>query len=222
MSSEPRVGFNNNITYVSTEIGRIIGLAHETGNQIFTTPVLTDSVPFNICLTKDYLISDIRLRNSNSKAWVVYYKQTGAKHEVTTTNFETTKLYGDSKSNTMIAFCNINNVGEIITYNATNGSIENRLKADNIKINQSCKIDEYNFIFSSNKLLFHVDIQNNTMNQIAVADDDILDIEFDIINNKIILVYSNKAEVLSYPSLTITKTIESDNELNGIELLYTH
>ena len=214
------IAVDNNRVYISTEIGRIIGLDNRDGTQVFSTPVLPDSVPNNICLTKDYLVSDFTVRNSNSKFWTVFYKQTGYKYRVVDTNFETVDLYANINENRVIAFCNTNSNGRIITYDITNNNIEETIIIDNISIDNSCKIDNNNYLFSSNNFLFHADIYNKTSIKIASADDNIIDLKFNYINNQIILVYSSKVEILSYPQLTIVKTINSNYLMEEIELLY--
>ncbi len=215
-----KIAVDNNIVYISTEIGRIIGLDSREGTQVFSTPVLPDSVPYNICLTKDFLISNFTLRNSDSKLWTIFYKQTGNKYQIFETNFETVNLYSYSNENKIIAFCNSNLDGSIITYDIANNNIEETITIDNISIDNSCKIDNNNYLFSSNNFLFHADIHNKTSIKIASADDNIIDLKFNYINNQIILVYSSKVEILSYPQLTIVKSINSNYLMEEIELLY--
>jgi outer membrane protein assembly factor BamB len=211
---------NNNLVYLSTDIGRIIGLTIDNGIQVFNTPVLPDSAPTNICITDDYLIADTRLRNSGATIWTTYYKQTGSKYQLFPTDYETTTIYDLEDNNRVIAFCNNNLTGQIINFNIKNNTIENRLVTTNIEIQKSCKIDETNFLFSSGNELFHFDQKNQLYVKILDTDDIIYDIKFDYINSQLFIIYLYKAEIVSYPGLAIIETIETLMQIKKAELLY--
>jgi len=213
---------NNNIVYLSTNIGRIIGLTADNGIQIFNTPILADSTPYNLCITEDYLIADTRLRNSGSTIWATYYKQTGNKYQIFPTNYETLAIYSLESKNRIVAFCNNNSTGQIISFNVKTNNIENSLIVTNIEIQQSYKIDENNFLFSSENKLFHFDQQNQSYAKILETEDIIYDLKFDFINSYLFVTQSNKTEIYSYPGLINIETIETLYQIENVELLYSY
>jgi len=216
-----RVLVNNNIVYFSTAIGRIIGLTDNEGIQIFNTLVLPDSIPVNLCITDDFLIADTKLRNSGSRVWVTYYIHTGSKYQMFPTNNETVKIF-NFENNNVVVFCNNNSTGQIIIYNAETNIIENNLIINNIEIQQSCKINKTNFLFSSTNKLYHFDLINQSYTKIMETEDNIIDIKFDHINSQLFVLQINKLETLSYPELNNIGTIETSYPLYRIELKYSY
>ena len=211
---------SNNIIYFSTAIGRIIGLTLDDGIQIFTTPILPDSIPFNICSTTDYLVSDFSLRNSDSKVWVSFYKNTGNKFQLFPTNYEAVSMYGTKNDNLVTVFCNKNSIGAICQYNVDGNNIETQLELTNIEVHHTCEIDKNNFLFSSDNKLYHFNIQNQSYVKITDADDNIIDMKFDGLNNRLFVLNEYKLDVFTYPGLTKITSIESANLLVGVELKF--
>jgi len=211
---------DDNIVYFSTAIGRIIGLTTVDGIQVFTTPVLPDSIPMNICSTTDYLVTDTKLRNSNSKIWISYYKQTGKKYQMFPVDYETVDLYGFENENAITVMCNTNSNGKIIRYNVYENNIEESVTVENNKIQQTCKIDENNFLFSSDKSIFHFNWENSSYEKVANMDEAIVDIKFDVVNMRLFVIHDSKAQIYSYPSLFKIAEIESSFSLKGVELKY--
>lgn len=221
----PYPEFNNihireNVIYFSTAIGRIVGLTLNDGIQVFTTPVLPDSIPYNICSTSDYLFSDFSLRNSDSKVWVSFFKSTGNKFQLFQTNYETVSMYGQKNENLTTIFCNKNSIGSIIQFNVDENNIETQLELTSTEIHQTCKIDETDFLFSSNNQLFHFNSQNQSYEKVKDADYEILHIKFDELNNRLFILHANRVDIYSYSGITKIATIESTNLLLGIELKY--
>ncbi len=211
---------DKNIVYFSTGIGQIIGLTIEDGIQVFTTTVLPDSIPVNICVTSEYLVADTRLRNSVSYVWVSYYKQTGSRYQLFPTNYETVAMFGLESENRVIIFCNGNSNGHIITFNAEHNIVESNVTTNTTGIQQSCKIDNNNFLFSTDNMIFHFNMQSQSYVKITETDNIIVDINFDNVNNRIFVAHQNKVEVFSYPELNNVGIIETSNPLKGIELKY--
>ncbi len=215
-----RILADNNIIYLSTAIGRIIGLNSQDGVQIFTTPVLPDSIPINICTTADYLFSDFILRNANLKVWVSFYKPTGSKFQVFPTNYETISTYGIKDDNHVLIYCNNNSVGNIIQFNIEKNRIETQVELSNIEIQHTCQIDENNFLFSSNYDLFIFNKEEQSYTKIAIIDDIITGLKFDKLNDRLFVLHPYKADIYSFTVFTKIKTIQSTNLLLGVELKY--
>lgn len=217
-----RVLAYNNIVYFSTGIGRIIGLTGDEGTQVFTTPVLPDSIPVNMCTTANYLVADFKSRNSNSKLWVTFYKQTGSKCHVFPTNYETIALHGLEHGNKLVAFCNDGSTGQIITFDAENNIIENKVTINNNVIQQSCKIGENDFLFSTDNKIFRFNGQDQSYAKITETTEIIVDMKFDHADSRLFVVHPNKAVILSYPGLNEITTIETPCSLKGVELKFGH
>jgi hypothetical protein len=215
-----KVVADNNLVYLSTEIGRIMGVTSDEGSQIYNTTILRDSIPLNICVTNDYIIADYRLRNSNSKLWASFYKNTGSKFNVTTTNIETIDLYGYAAENKMVAFCSNNSSGEIITFDISTNNIENRTIINNTEIVNSCKIDNNNYLFSSSRSLYHFDWQNKSVTYITELEDDIIDLKYDFVYKKVFIAHTDRLVIYTYPELIYSNTIEIPYFINAVELLY--
>lgn len=210
----------NNIVYFSTAIGRIIGLTINEGVQIFTTPVLPDSIPNNMCSTANYLLSDLKSRNSDDKIWVSFYKNTGNKFLSFPTSYETVSMYGRKSNNIATIFCNKNSIGSIIQFNVEDNNIASQMELNNIEIHHTCEVDENNFLYSSDNMLFHFNMQNQSYVKITDADEIIIDIKFDDLDNRMFILHPNKVDIFSYPGFNKITTIESTNLLVGVELKF--
>ena len=210
----------DNIVYFSTAIGRIIGLTNNEGIQVFNTQVLPDSIPVNICITNDFLIADTRLRNSGSRVWITYYIQTGSKYQMFPTNYESVAIYNIENNNKVAVFCNNNSYGHIIIFNTETNIIESNLTVNNIEIQQSCKIDKANFLFSSGNKLYQYDLTNQSYTKIMEAEGNIIDVKYNYVDSHLSILQMNKLEVLSYPGLNRIETINTSYPLYGIELKY--
>jgi len=215
-----KVVADNNMVYLSTEIGRIMGVTSDEGTQVYNTTILRDTIPENICITNDYIIADFRLRNSNSKIWASFYKSTGSKYHVLTTNFNTVELFGITNENKMVAFCNNNNSGEIITFDVANNIIESSNYIENKEIHHSSKLDDNNYLFTSNSTIYHFNLQDNLVTALTETVDDIIDIKYNYINNQVIISTINKVEVFSYPEFSLISTIDIPYTVKAVELLY--
>lgn len=211
---------DNNIIYLSTAIGRVIGLNSQDGIQIFTTPVLPDTIPINICTTAGYLFSDFMLRNSNSKVWVSFYKSSGNKFQVFPADFETISIYNTKYDHKVLIFCNNNSVGNIIEFDIEKNKIEAQVEISNIEIQHTCQIDENNFMFSSDYDLFFFTKEEQSYSKIAKIDDIITGLKFDKLNDRLFVLHPYKADIYSFTGFTKIKTIESTNLLHGVELKY--
>jgi len=215
-----KVVVNNSIVYLSTEIGRIMGITSDEGSQIYNTTLLRDTIPVNICVTNDYILADFRLRNSNSKIWASFYKSTGSKYHVLTTDFNTVELFGITNENKMVAFCNNNNSGVIITFDVANNIIESSNYIENKEIHHSSKLDDNNYLFTSNSTIYHFNLQDNLVTALTETVDDIIDIKYNYINNQVIISTINKVEVFSYPEFSLISTIDIPYTVKAVELLY--
>jgi hypothetical protein len=211
---------DNNIIYLSTAIGRIIGLNSHDGVQIFTTPVLPDTIPINICTTADYLFSDFTLRNGNSKVWVSFYKPTGIKFQVFPVDCETISIYKTKYDNKVLIFCNNNSVGSIVEFDVEKNKIDAKVELSNLEIQHTCQIDENSFLFSNNTDIFFFNTEEQSYSMIAKIDDIITDLKFDKLNNRLIVLHTYKADIYSFTALSKIKTIQSANMLLGAELKY--
>lgn len=213
-----KIYHESNIVYLSTAIGRIIGLTPADGIQTFTTLVLPDSIPLNICGTEDFLFTDMIMRHSNSKVWTTYYKETGSKHQVYQTSLETVNMYGLDNGNRIILFCNTAISGQVVDFNAENNTIDSQVSLDVSKINLTCKIDQTDYLFTSGNTLFHYNTQSQTSVKLAESNDNIIDIEFDIAGNRLFVAHRNEIEIFSFPDMNKIASIDSPYILKGIEL----
>jgi len=211
---------DDNMVYLSTAIGRIIGLTTNDGLQVFTTLVLPDTIPHNVCVTNNYLLADFTLRHSQKQVWVSYYKQTGSKYQVFPTDYKTENMYYNDVSDKMILFCNKQNTGQVITFDiVTNITLGEPIIFDN-NINHSCRIDNDKYLFSSEKSIYLFNYSYNSFVKVYQTNQDIVDLDFDVLSNKVFVVQSQKLEIITYPDFNYITSIESENTLKSIELLY--
>ena len=129
-------------------------------------------------------------------------------------------MYGFESDNIITVFCNDNSSGNIIRYNIIDNFIEENITVVNYNIQQTCKIDENNFLFSSDKAIFHFNWLNKSYVKVVDMIDIIVDIKFDIVNNRLFVIQPDKALIFQYPGLDNITTIESSFSLKGAELRY--
>ncbi len=210
---------DEDLVYLSTSIGRIIGLRAVGGLKAFTTKVLPDSIPNNICVTSKYLIADFTPRNSGMNSWVSYHKQTGSKFQVFQTNLETIDIQSIDNSKVLF-FCNDLSKGVIITFDIESNLIEQTVSAPDILVHHISRIDNNNFILSDERSILVFNQHNNSFTKILETEFDIIDMKYDTISNQINLAYNNMTEIISYPNLIITSTILSDYSIQAMELVH--
>jgi len=213
---------NDNKVYASTEIGRVIGLNGDVGTQVFSTEILRDTIPYNVCFTKDYLIANFRLRNSSSKVWVSFYKETGKKYRVKTTNFETVDIYEIKNENSTVMFCNSGSSGQIIKFNVESNSIERIISIDDIEIDNSFMIDKSSFLFSSNNCLYHFMWESEKITKIFEFSYSIVDIEYNKVDNELLIAFYDKVLVFSYPDMNLVKSVGNYDLIEDIEARYSY
>ena len=211
---------NENTIYLSTAIGRIIGLNATSGQQIFTTEVSQDSIPNNICITEDFIVTNFHRRNSSKKVWGSYYKLTGSKYQVLSTEYESISIYNyNDESNKVLFFCNGQNSGHIILFDVYNNRIEKIVTKTDFKIELTCKLDSNRYIFTSNGSINIFNSINNITEDIYETNEIIVDIKFDPTYNRLFVTFTNRVDIFDLSTMQILKSLDSDYPLMAIELL---
>ncbi len=216
-----KVLIDNNITYISTRIGRIIGIDNIGGNQIFSTPVLPDSIPNNICVTNNYLFSDFSLRNGNSTLWTVFYKQTGAKYKVILNQVSTLSMYSIDNKDDIICFANTETAGQILYFSFSDNDFT-IIKFVDDTIVKTCKISNNTFLYTSGSGLWQYSYNNNSVTKLIDIDDSLVEIKYNSVTDEILLVYPSKIMIYSFPDMLHIKNIELESAISAVEIKYDY
>ncbi len=207
--------------YISTSIGRIIGLKESDGVQIFTTPVLMDSIPQKICFTENYLFSNFKLRNSGNNVWVSFHKQTGGNNSRYPNDYLTIDIFYYENNNILI-FANQGNTGTIIDFDVESNNIDNNYNVGNNKIDISHEIDKNNYLFTDNKNVFSFSYTDKSISMIYESSDSIIDLKYEPTNQTLFIASLKQIDVITYPDFNHLKSINSTNNIKSIELVYSN
>lgn len=207
--------------YLSTAIGRIIGVTEDYGSQIFHTNILPDTIPHNIAITENYLLADHTLRTSGKKVWVSFYKATGSKYQIFLTNYNTVNIFSIT-DNKAIIFANSDNSAEIITFDIESNLSENQISAASQRISKVCKIDNNNYLFSDNKSIYTLNIESNSYNWYYDSSDSIIDLKFEPISQTVYILTSTNIQKIHYPEYLFFETFYNANNLIALELIYDY
>lgn len=209
----------DNIIYISSEIGRVIGLTIQDGSQVFTTLVKKDTIPQNIAITEKYVFTNCNLRNSNNKVWTSYYKETGSSYLTYPTEFETVEMFAKN-DNKVIIFGNSDSTGRITLFDVELNTIEDSWSIENLIINNVCKVDLSTYLFScGNKIYtYNTDYQNHEF--VYIMDNIIVDLQYEILSKTIYAGTIYRTDLISFLENTLQTSINSSNELNAIKLIY--
>ena len=210
----------DNKLYLSTAIGRIIGLSENEGSTIFTTPVLKDTIPRNIISTENYVFADFTLRTSNKKVWTSFYKPTGIKFLWYPTDYNTIKIFPQI-GNKAIIFTNKDGLGRIILFDIESNIIKDLITIDNHKIDNVCELESGQFLITDKTSIYSFNLLHQTDSWVYETTDSIRDIDFEEKTGSIFIATSNKVEVVGYPNYSNIKDLSGFNNLKSIELLYT-
>lgn len=204
--------------YLSTEIGRIVGVNEGDGSTILTTPVLKDTIPRNLIATNNFIFADFTLRTSNRKVWASFYKPTGVKYLWYASELTTIDIYGYDADKAILIGHN-DNSGSIILFDIQSNTIEDIYNFD-ISFDNSCEIEEGRYLITDNALIYEFSMEDNSNTLLYQGNDSIVDIKYEPIHKSIYIASSQGIEVISYPVINSYHTITGYNNLKSIELLY--
>ncbi len=207
--------------YISTAIGRIIGVSEKDGSTIFTTPVLKDTIPRNTISTDNYIFADFTLRTSNRKVWASFYKPTGIKYLWYPTVYNTIKIF-PSTNDRAIIFTNEGGLGQAVLFDLESNIIETILATFNHKVDIVCEINVDQYLISDNNVIHRFNLSDQSTNWVYETTDSIIGIEYETITGNVMVIMAERVKVLSYPNFNAINEIHGFNNLKSIELLYDY
>lgn len=205
--------------YLSTAIGRIVGVRANDGSQFFTTLVKPDTIPNHLTATEKFLFASCSMRKSNNLIWTSYYKETGSNYYQYPTEFETVSLFPDGNDKAII-FCNKDDIGNIVLFDIESNQIESSFQLNDIKINKVDRVDPFRYFISNNNSVFLFDLTDNSIHVVYESSDSIVDLKYEKINQKIYISTSLKIDIISFSNFIPVGSISSSNKLVAIELIY--
>ncbi len=211
-----QMNVDNNLIYISSDIGRLFGVLSSDGTTKFITDVMPDTIPINIGISDDYIINDYSLRNPGSNGWQSYYRTTGEKLSRYSHNFETKGIF--TENNQAIIFCN-GDPSFIFYFDIMQNKIISEIELHNTKFDRIFKISEWEYGFSYGNKIFIVNIKNSSLRLLHELSSPVIDIKYEHLSQRIIVASGNYIHSLSYDGQN-TDSLLQVNNLNAIELVY--
>jgi len=222
ITSEPYfTGFYNDDmnNYVARYDGHIKGYDY-LGNPIYSATATGSFYPTKFCFNNNYLIAEEIDKTSSAKKLATYYPTGSPLQEVSITqdvvafcekDFENVFVFGNVSGLGIIQLFNrtTNNLWSPYPYSLGTGSILSALKID----------DDTYLIGYSNGTILKYQYQNSSVTNYLTGYTAI-QLKYDDVNNRIIVVEANRITAIDYPTAVLVKTINSSETILGVNLLY--
>lgn len=207
------------LLYYGTEKGDIRGLSISGINK-FSTEAKTDTIPENIIVAGDMLISDNRLKASPDNLIVVYYKTSGQEIKILNMNMDIQSFHKLS-NNQVLFFANTVDYGISGYYVPEYNYFEEILRFSKT-ISRAEKADMGNYLLISDHSLYIYNSINHSLNEIFL-EHNVTDLAFDEVSKEIVLITTdNRILNVQYPAGNIISVSEAlTNELiTDVNILY--
>lgn len=210
--------FENNL-YISTSIGRVLGVSVHDATTNFLTQVKPDTIPNNVAVTEDYVFTDCGRRSSNNKIWISYYRSTGSYYLRYPNDLNTMNLFSLNNNRILIFANNSSSRGNVVHFDIESNEIQNNFLS-NIRFDKVCQVDNSEYLISENNRVYHYDSYSNNITAVYTSSDSIVDLKYEYITKSIIVSNSDKAIFISFPNYNQTAILPVSTNLVSTELIY--
>lgn len=202
--------------------GMIAGFSDVSGKQIFSTPVMKDSLAIKLFASGSYLVADVKAKNKPARGLQVYFKNTGARFQRTAHNMEILEFYSTETGKQLLVFGNENGRAVVCRYFFEGNYFSKSRKINESQIELVCKVNENLFLYSQKNKLYLIDIKTLIQKQILTLDNDIVSLNFDHKLQTIFIAAENTVYLFTYPSINLTGKMSSSSKIRGMELRYAY
>ena len=202
--------------------GMIAGFADVSGQQLMSTPVMLDSVSKKLFTTSNYIIADFKVKNKNSRGLHIYFKSTGAFFQRTEHNIEIAEFFIKQDENQLIVFGNENGHGIVSHYFFEGNNFSKPLQITENQIGSVSRVGETIFLYSHDNKLFTIDLETQLQKTLVILNENIVSIKYNDVHQTVYIVTENSVLLYGYPSMILSDSLTSAEQIMGIELRYAY
>lgn len=213
---------DGNKVYSGFGNGIIAGFADVSGQQIYTTHTMTDSVPENLIVTDQYVVGDFRVKNKPSRSLSVFYKSTGARLQRAVNYTEVVDFYKESEDAELLIFGNEGGKSVARHYFFEENYFSSPLVVSEEAMAASCRAGEQVFILAINNKVFSINLKTLIQKELVVLNDKIVSVKFDEMEQNVFVATANSVYIYAYPSMQMLDKFYSSESIKGFELRYAY
>ncbi len=211
---------DGNYLFVGYENERIAALSDLTGIQKTGTKILVDSVPMKVGIADNYFIGDFKKRTSPSRAWVSFYRLTGSLYQSYQTGISVVDFYPSVEEGAIDVIGNHDGKGILARYYFVENILADDSQVNEGEINHSCRVDDWYYLISVDKKVYHITIHGGAMSLFFENQDEIIDLRYDPILKHVFIASPDKINIYQYPDAQLLDSIYVEEEVKAIRLRY--
>lgn len=211
---------DQNFLFVGYGNERIDAFDGQSGFLQIGTPILVDSVPKKIGVADSFFIGYFEKRTGVVKTLVSFYLATGATYNKLETDIEVLEFYPTGQTNILDIIGNKNDKGYVATYYFDDNKLKDLMVFEEGPFSHSSRLSEGVYMLSIENRIYKLDKNTNTFNLVLTLISDVVDIQFDHINQRVFVAQMDGIEIYSYPGLQQLGSILSDKSVKAIRLSF--
>jgi hypothetical protein len=211
------VYFAENLVYVASQNGDIIGL-NSAGQNQFGTVTHSDRIPEKIFKHYDFIIADQRTRSNQYRYFALFFAQTGAFANQFRSDLEVVSFFSRNE-NEIIAFGNKNGQAKCIVYGIeeNNGAEPAAMPAGMIL--EGVQVNDNEVLLAMDYGVIEYNIQTFQYH-LVFAYDDVVAMDYDTLNQFLSIARNEKVLFYEYPGSNLLETVTMDEPVLNIHFLY--
>jgi hypothetical protein len=212
----------NNRAYAAMGNGQIAGYAGLNGQQQYVTDRLADSVPEQIIVLDEYLVSSYRSRLNGRKSLVSFYTATGVKKHQYPVDIGVVSFFRHEEPDKTFVFGNRNGEGAVAVF----APLENNLGAWHWfhfgRVDAVCPTGDEDFVVLSGRNLYSYDHYMHQERFLKSFEDSVFSVQYEKVTNSLFLLFPDKIRTFSYPDMHEQSGTDFEMQLKGIAFYYRY
>lgn len=213
---------DGNKVYCGYGNGIIAGFADVSGQHLYSTEPIMDSIPENLIVTDEFVTGDFRVKNKTSRSLSVFYKTTGARFQRAAHYTEVVDFFTENEEKELLVFGNEDGKAVARHYFFEGNYFSSPLMVSDEMMTASCRAGEQVFIFSTNKKVFSINLKTLIKKELLALDDEIISLKFDETEQVAFIATANYVYFYAFPSMQMLDSFYSTEPIKGIELRYSY
>ncbi len=212
------LALSDNIVYTGTGNGQVIGFLADNGNEQFVSPLVFDSVPGQIGVFSDYLMSAYTSLIGPEKAWMIFYKQTAAVVRRHTSPLSVHAFYPSQVKNQALVFGNINTLGVIQFYDVENDNVLLSLNFTTGIIGASCPMEDGLYLIAVGKKIWLFNELEQNVKLLLKVQEEVFDLQYDMASSLIYVLQNQQVSVYDAGGDTLITELQTEYPVKALRL----
>jgi hypothetical protein len=206
--------------FVGYENERIAALSEITGSAKINTKTLVDSVPEKIGVSGNYFIGDFKKRSGQGRAWISFYKETGAVYGKFQSDIMVVEFYSSREEGLIDFTGNKESKGIFGQYDIENNDVKNQKVVNEGEITYCCKLNETNYLIAVGSNVYSITIDGNDQSLFTSGNFEIVGLDYDSVGSRVFVITRNTVQIYNHPNAQLLKTITSSEEIKAVRLRF--